>query len=224
MADGNLKFFNRVGRGENFVINNDGSIALPLARRTSPNAPALGGIVYIKSNGKLYFKNSNGTEYDLATNLSAASAITVSLSNESHAVLANSGGTVIDSYSGAGTSIEVFSGANRILPEAGTGTPTSGYFRVAASGTNITPGTKTVDTTSGAEKMTFGVPASMNANTAKITFTITVNIDGGDYEVTKQQSFTKVTQGADGAEEEESETSREFQDLHADFENFLKNN
>ena len=60
-----LKFLNRSNSSETFVLNKDGSFTLPTAMSSSPDSPASGGVVFTKSDGKLYFKNSSGTEYNL---------------------------------------------------------------------------------------------------------------------------------------------------------------
>ena len=60
-----LKFLNLSGTTDNFVINKDGSFTLPTTLSSSPSSPTSGGVVYVKSDGKLYFKNSSGTEYNL---------------------------------------------------------------------------------------------------------------------------------------------------------------
>jgi len=60
-----LKFLNRSNSSETFVLNKDGSFTLPTAMSSSPDSPASGGVVYTKNDGKLYFKNSSGTEYNL---------------------------------------------------------------------------------------------------------------------------------------------------------------
>ena len=58
--------FLRNGRSEDsFVINEDGSFTLPTILSTAPSSPSSGGVVYVKSDGKLYFKNSSGTEYNM---------------------------------------------------------------------------------------------------------------------------------------------------------------
>ncbi len=65
MSGDALKFLHRSNTSDNFVINKDGSFTLPSTLETSPSTPAAGGVVYVKSDGKLYFKNSSGTEYDM---------------------------------------------------------------------------------------------------------------------------------------------------------------
>lgn len=65
MTGDELKFRNLSGTTDNFVISNDGSFTMPSVVSSAPSSPATGGSIYIKSDGKLYFKNSSGTEYDM---------------------------------------------------------------------------------------------------------------------------------------------------------------
>ena len=65
MTGDELKFRNLSGNTDNFVISNDGSFTLPSVVSSTPDSPVTGGVVYVKSDGKLYFKNSSGTEYDM---------------------------------------------------------------------------------------------------------------------------------------------------------------
>lgn len=71
-----LKFLHRSNASDSFVINKDGSITLPVAVSSSPSSPASGGVVFIKSDGKLYFKNSSSIEYDLTTAAAGGGDIT----------------------------------------------------------------------------------------------------------------------------------------------------
>lgn len=62
--DGSCTFSNK------FIINSDGSVSIPTVSSVVPSSPDSGGVVYIKSDGKLYFKNSSGEEYLLSDNVS----------------------------------------------------------------------------------------------------------------------------------------------------------
>ena len=62
MADDGLRFLNRSNASDSFIINKDGSFTLPVAMSSAPSSPASGGVVFTKSDGKLYFKNSSGSE------------------------------------------------------------------------------------------------------------------------------------------------------------------
>ena len=60
-----LKVLHRSNSQDSFVINKDGSFTLPIVLSSSPSSPSSGGTMYVKDDGKLYFINSTGTEYDL---------------------------------------------------------------------------------------------------------------------------------------------------------------
>ena len=65
MSTEDLKFLHRSNSIDSFVINKDGSLTLPMVFANTPSSPATGGVIYIKNDGKLYFKNSSGTEYSI---------------------------------------------------------------------------------------------------------------------------------------------------------------
>jgi hypothetical protein len=65
MSGDALKLAHQNNSTDSFVINKDGSLTLPISLSSSPSSPASGGAVFVKSDGKLYFINSSGTEYDL---------------------------------------------------------------------------------------------------------------------------------------------------------------
>lgn len=122
--------------------------------------------------------------------------ITTVLSNESHTVPVDSGGTV--DYTASGTDIRVWLGATPLQYGAGgAGVP---YFTVAASvasGT-ITIGGATIEST---YIRRFAQHSAMTTDLAMIQFTITVvDAAGSSVEITRFQTITKSHDGADGAD------------------------
>ena len=69
--------------------------------------------------------------------------------------------------------------------------PTTGQFKVTATGTDITVGSQT----STGNPVVFADHSSMTANTAKISYSINIE---NDVTITKEQSFAKSLQGATG--------------------------
>jgi len=119
-------------------------------------------------------------------------AYTVILTNEAHTLPADNSGSVT-SYSGSGTSIIVYKGStelNGIL----SGPPGTGEFTVQAVGNNITQDSS--PTSNGdPDPVVYGDASAMNADNAKITFTINVE---GVVTLTKIQTFSKSKQGGQG--------------------------
>jgi hypothetical protein len=119
-------------------------------------------------------------------------AYTVILSNEAHTLAAPTSG-IVSSYAGSGTTISVYKGVTE-LNSIATGTPTSGQFKVTATGTGITPNASP-DTTG--NPTVFGDALAMSANNASISFA--VNIENVTT-ITKVQSFAKSTAGTNGTD------------------------
>ena len=119
-------------------------------------------------------------------------ALTVILSNEAHTLPTTNTGVV--TYTGSGTTIELYEGATALTYD-GVGT-TNGTWKITAVGTNITVGTLTDSGT----YVTVNDHSAMNATNAKITYTITgKRTDGTAISLTKVQSFGKSIQGIDGS-------------------------
>ena len=122
------------------------------------------------------------------------SAITVILSNEAHTLYTSNTGVV--TYTGSGTTIEVYEGTSRLEIDQ-TLPYSNSTFRVSASGTNITPGTESGS--DGTYVLTYGDHSAMTADNAYIEYDIiAVNSVGTEINITKIQSFAKSIQGDDG--------------------------
>ena len=133
---------------------------------------------------------------DGAPGAPGADALTVLLTNETHAIPASSSGTV-SSFAGSGTSIKVYEGATQ-LDYDGVGT-SDGHFKVnvAHSGMN-TPAFASDDaSTLHATVQDF---TAMSGNTGSATYTIVGKFSDGTAipaGVLKTQTFTKAKAGAD---------------------------
>jgi len=115
-------------------------------------------------------------------------AYTVILTNESHTLQTANDGTV--TYTDSGTDIVVYRGTTE-LNGITEGSPTTGQFKVTASGTNISVG----NITSTGNPVVVADHSSMTADTAKVTFTIDTE---GSASFTKVQSLSKAKEGSDG--------------------------
>ena len=132
---------------------------------------------------------------DGAVGAAGRDAIVIILSNEAHTVPAASDGTV-SSFTGSGTDIQVYQGTTQLTYD-GSSPFSNSTFRVSGSGSNISPGS--ASTVSGNTRR-FGVANSMTADSASITFTITVKgSDGVENIFTRVQSFSKSKSGGDGS-------------------------
>ena len=111
---------------------------------------------------------------------------TVITTNSAHTFTSDNSGTV-STYSGSGTSIEVYKGGTEL--NSVTGTPAAGQFSVSVSASNITAGTTSVV----GNPFTIGDHSNMTADTAVITYTLNIEslITG-----TQKQTFSK-SKGAD---------------------------
>jgi alkylhydroperoxidase/carboxymuconolactone decarboxylase family protein YurZ len=129
-----------------------------------------------------------------------ADGMTIILSNEAHTLPTTSGGVV--TYTGSGTTIRVFEGANEVLYD-GAGTEAS-RWKLTASPTSITTGS----ITDSGNYANIGQHSNMTQNTASITYTITgKRLNGTDFSFTKSQSFAKSIQGATGPQGPAPDTS-----------------
>jgi len=122
-------------------------------------------------------------------------AITILLSNQAHTLPSSSNG-IVTSFTGSGTSIEVYQGTNQLTYDDSSPYANS-TFRVSASGNNISPGS--ASTASNNKTRTFGNASNMTANAATITFTITVKgSDGVETTFSRLQSLSKSLAGSNG--------------------------
>ena len=124
-----------------------------------------------------------------------ADAITAILTNEAHTLPANSSGAVT-SFSGSGTTIQVFKGTTE-LNGITTGTPSTGQFKVVATATNISTG----NISSSGDPVIVADHTNMTADVASISYSINVE---NSITLVKKQSFTKSKEGADGDPGEDS--------------------
>ena len=138
-------------------------------------------------------------------------AITVVLSNEAHVLPASTAGAV-SSYTGSGTTIQVYAGAT-LLDHDGSGT-NNGTWKVASpaagtvgngsnGATNITVGTYSTGGASPSRYITVGQHSGVAAgtDTSSITYTLTgKSPSGAAFSITKTQSFSKAKTGATGAD------------------------
>lgn len=122
-------------------------------------------------------------------------AIEASLTPTSVTFVADASGTVSDYSSGTAT-IRVFSGATEYDSVASSAYVTAGSnsFYVSASGTNITAGAYSYAATAA----TFSAVSNMSANTAKVTYTLTISTSSGTTTRTLIQSFAKAIRGDNG--------------------------
>lgn len=127
-------------------------------------------------------------------------AFTVICSNEAHAIPANVAGSPT-SYSGTGTTFEVFRGSTQLTGVL-TGTPSSSQFKVTVTDdTNITKSSNNGASVS-SKIVIFADHNSCTAATASITYSINV---ANTQTVTKKQTFTKTQTGATGAAGEDGD-------------------
>lgn len=129
----------------------------------------------------------------------ASNALTAILSNEAHVFTADKDGGVA-SYSGSGTTIRVYQGADELIynGQASTNAALSnGQWRISStSATAIASGT-VVDS---GDYATVGDASSMTANGAQVSYTIEGKDNQGTaFTLIKQQSFSKSITGATGA-------------------------
>lgn len=121
------------------------------------------------------------------------SALTLSLSNESHTIPTDSAGNNAV-YTGSGTTIRLYEGATELSYD-GAGA-TNGTWKVVATPTGIAVGSLTDSGTF----LTVGQHSAMTADTATISYAITgKRADGTAISLTATQSFAKAKAGVDGA-------------------------
>jgi hypothetical protein len=123
--------------------------------------------------------------------------ITIALSNEAHTLATDSDGTVL--YTGSGTTIEVWEGANQLNIDQNSPYGNSTYRITGTSATNITCGARSG--ADGTAVTTYANHSVMTADQAAIEYTIVVkNETGVELTFTKIQSFAKSWQGVSGAD------------------------
>ena len=132
------------------------------------------------------------TNWSAPTQIEGRDAATVILTNEAHTVPTSAAGTSV--MTGSGTDILAYIGPQPV-PYDNTSPYASPSFRVSASGSNITPGA----ISGSSNTATIADHSSMNADSASITYTITVvNTKGQAETYTKLQTFSKAKEGQEG--------------------------
>jgi len=139
------------------------------------------------SNGSSPQEAAWSTPVVVASRTDGDSPYTAILSNDSHTLPTLASGTV--TYTNSGTSVRVFKGDVEL--DSTSNTPSTGQFKVTATGTNITPSNPT-GTGLSAE---YGQHSSITATTAKVSYSI--NCEGLET-LTKIQSLSKAINGSDG--------------------------
>jgi hypothetical protein len=149
----------------------------------------LNGNAFSGSTTQTFTKSKEGPE-----------AVQVTNTNSSVAVATDSDGLNPD-LTDSGTEIQVFEGVNELTFT--TGTPTTGQYSASAADTNITVGTFSGN---GTTTFTVGDHTLMNADNAKITYTLKgVRANGNDFTTSTTQNLTKVRAGSDGADGADAE-------------------
>lgn len=138
---------------------------------------------------------------DGAAGATGLAAITPVTSNSSHTVPAGNDGTVA-SYTGSGTSIQVYEGSTALVFKSGTA-PTGASQFVIGTPTVAPAGAITVGALSGADTTTATVAdhSAMSAvqSTCTVTYPVTVRrANGTDMSLTLVQTITKSLAGAQG--------------------------
>ena len=146
--------------------------------------------------------SQNGTSFVLpvtqsfAKSIAGAEPITVIQTNEAHTFVGDSSGDVT-SHNGSETTISVFEGVAQLQAVPTIQTPNSGEFKVTTSGTNITPGSPTVDGLNAAVSNM----SSATETSGSVTYTISgKDISGTAFTRTKTQTFTVAIAGDTGAQ------------------------
>ena len=162
------------------------SFSVPSSHFTSPKLLRVGVSEGTAASTEIAFDTINIFAVKEGSN-----AYTVILDNEAHALPADENGANLD-FTGTGCTIEVYKGSTE-LNGITSGTPTSGQFKVTASGTGITP--SSTNGTSSGDPVIFADHSGMTGTSASITYTINIeNIQT----VLKKQTFTRVDKGATG--------------------------
>ena len=135
--------------------------------------------------------NSLSDEITIVRVVEGSDAYTVILTNEAHVLPADNSGTVT-SYTGSGTNIVAYKGATELNGKTTFGNPGDGEFKVtSATGSNITVGS----IQDGGNPIVINDASNMTADTAKITYTISLE---NALTITKVQTFSKSKEGPTG--------------------------
>lgn len=132
-----------------------------------------------------------------AIGAAGVNALTVIVTNESHAILANADGVIPSgNYTGSGTKIQVFEGTTALT--AASLATVAGSFTIGtpvASPTSITVGTRSYSGT----EATVGNHSALVADSVAITYPISVKrLDGTTASLSRVQTITRTKTGATG--------------------------
>lgn len=172
-----------------FGLLGGGTLA-QVARSTSPSTPASGwGYWYVKADGKPYFKNSTGTEYDLTSG--SGGGMTNPMTTQGDIIVGGSAGTPSRLAAGTSTYVLTSNGPGQLpswQPSSGGGS--SGVTSFSAGTTGLTPNTATQgDVTLG------GTLNVGNGGTGRTTHTAYALIAGGTSSTGVQQSLSTGSTG-----------------------------
>jgi len=192
-TDGHFKFTgdgitDETSYTDGITANSDTfSFTVPSAHFTTPKSLRVGVSEGTAASTEIAFDTINIFAVKEGSN-----AYTVILDNESHAIPADENGANLN-FTGSGATISIFKGSTE-LNGITTGTPTSGEFKVTATGSGITP--SSTNGTSTGDPVIFADHSGMTGTSASITYTINIeNIQT----VLKKQTFTRVDKGDTGA-------------------------
>jgi hypothetical protein len=144
-----------------------------------------------KLNGELF---SGSFQQSITKGRAGKDAIQISNSNSSHTFPATAEGSVSD-FTGGGTTIEVYEGADILTFTSGT--PTDGEFSISVE--DVGGLTEGAVTGNGTQKATIAAPSAMSVDSVVLTYTISgKRLGGDDFSRTTTQSFSKAKEGVVG--------------------------
>lgn len=152
-----------------------------------------GNLDSLFANYRQALQNANNAISDQQS--AQASAITVQMASPFVQLPINDSGSVT-SYDNSGNVITVLNGALTLTPVVSSATLADNQYSVIASGSGITAGTVSVDTTN--KKVTIGNSTAMTKPNAQITYTIKFKINGTTGTLYAQQKISTASRGADG--------------------------
>lgn len=142
-----------------------------------------------------FTKSKNGANGTNGTNgTDGRDAYGSTLTPPSVVFAADAAGTV-SSYSNGTATIRVFKGSTELNSVTAASTPGVDEFNVTAAGTNITPGSYSFAATDAA----FSAVSNMTADTAYVTYTVTIGTSTGTTTQTLVQNFAKAKRGTTGS-------------------------
>ena len=140
------------------------------------------------SDGSNGSNGSNGE--DGSDGADGVSPYAVILTNEAHTLPATGTAANAATYTGSGTTIDVYKGITQL--NSVSGTPSTGQFKVTATATNITAGAESIT----GNPSVFGDHTNMTANNATVSFSVNCE---GQATIVKVQTLSKSIKGNTGA-------------------------